>query len=74
MDPVLPESFGDLHLSNAPLGGGRITIDIVGSVPSINGLPADMVFHRGTRPWMSELVAEALRRRANAQQQADTPQ
>ena len=50
LDPVLPKSFGDLHLSNAPLGGGRITIDIAGSVPTINGLPPDMVLHRGTRP------------------------
>lgn len=72
LDPVLPESFGDLHLSNAPLGGGRITIDIAGSVPTIHGLPPDMAFHRGTRPWMSELVAEAVRRCENAEQQAGT--
>ena len=71
LDPVLPESFGDLHLSNAPLGSGRITIDIDGSVPSINGLPPGMEFHRGTRPWMSELVADAIRRRADLQQKKD---
>ncbi|MCU1517036.1 MAG: amylo-alpha,6-glucosidase [Pseudarthrobacter sp.] len=63
MDPVLPESFGDLHITNAPLGGGRITIDIANSVPSVHGLPEGMVFHRGHRPWMSELVAQADRRR-----------
>lgn len=67
MDPVLPKAFGDLHISNAPLGSGRITIDIAGSVPTIQGLPKGMTFHRGTRPWMSELVAEAVRRRAEAQ-------
>lgn len=59
LDPVLPESFGDLHITNAPLGGGRITIDIADSVPSVQGLPEGTVFHRGHRPWMSELVAQA---------------
>jgi glycogen debranching enzyme len=59
LDPVLPESFGDLHITNAPLGGGRITIDIADSVPSVHGLREGMVFHRGHRPWMSELVAQA---------------
>jgi glycogen debranching enzyme len=63
MDPVLPESFGDLHISNAPLGGGRITIDIANSVPSVLGLPEGMTFHQGHRPWMSELVHQADHRR-----------
>ncbi|MFJ5700244.1 glycogen debranching N-terminal domain-containing protein [Arthrobacter sp. NPDC093139] len=66
MDPVLPEAFGDLHITNAPLGGGRITIDIANSVPSVQGLPEGMAFHRGHRPWMSELVEQADRRRAKA--------
>ncbi|MGM9471743.1 amylo-alpha-1,6-glucosidase [Pseudarthrobacter sp. YS3] len=66
MDPVLPESFGDLHITNAPLGGGRITIDIAGSVPSVHGLPEGMVFHRGHRPWMGELAAQAAQRRKEA--------
>ncbi|MCX2749820.1 amylo-alpha-1,6-glucosidase [Arthrobacter sp. MI7-26] len=65
MDPVLPESYGDLHITNAPLAGGRITIDITGSVPAVQGLPEGIVFHRGHRPWMAELVKQAdLRRKA----------
>jgi glycogen debranching enzyme len=71
MDPVLPESFGDLHITNAPLGGGRITIDIANSVPSVQGLPEGMAFHRGHRPWMIELVEQAHRRRTEARRQAD---
>jgi glycogen debranching enzyme len=59
MDPVLPESYGDLHITNAPMAGGRITIDIANSVPSVQGLPEGMVFHRGHRPWMTELVEQA---------------
>ena len=31
LDPVLPESYGDLHITNAPMAGGRITIDVAGS-------------------------------------------
>jgi glycogen debranching enzyme len=73
MDPALPESFGDLHITNAPLGGGRITIDIAGSVPSVHGLPEGIVFHRGHRPWMSELVEQADHRRREARRQADGP-
>ena len=61
MDPVLPESYGDLHITNAPLAGGRITIDIAHSVPVVQGLPEGMVFHRGHRPWMTELVEQAGR-------------
>ena len=63
MDPVLPESYGDLHITNAPMAGGRITIDITNSVPTVQGLPEGMVFHRGHRPWMSELVEQAGRRK-----------
>ncbi|UZX01526.1 amylo-alpha-1,6-glucosidase [Arthrobacter sp. CDRTa11] len=61
MDPVLPESYGTLHISNAPMAGGRITIDIVDSVPSVHGLPEGMEFHQGHRPWLTELVEEAGR-------------
>jgi glycogen debranching enzyme len=64
MDPVLPESFGDLHITNAPMAGGRITIDITNSVPTVEGLPEGMVFHRGHRPWMTELVEQADHRRS----------
>jgi glycogen debranching enzyme len=63
MDPVLPESFGNLHITNAPMAGGRITIDIADSVPSVQGLPEGMVFHQGHRPWLAELVEQAGRRR-----------
>jgi len=62
MDPVLPESFGDLHMSNAPMAGGRITIDISGSEASVQGLPEGMHFHRGTRPWAADLVEQARMR------------
>ncbi|MET3143882.1 UNVERIFIED_ORG: glycogen debranching enzyme [Arthrobacter sp. UYEF10] len=63
MDPVLPESYGDLHITNAPMAGGRITIDINNSVPVVQGLPQGMEFHSGHRPWMTELVEKASQRR-----------
>ncbi|MFC7848230.1 glycogen debranching N-terminal domain-containing protein [Arthrobacter sp. NPDC057388] len=63
MDPVLPKAYGDLHITNAPVGGDRITIDIDKSGPSIRGLPEWMQFRRGHRPWITELVEEADRRR-----------
>ncbi|MGO4588129.1 glycogen debranching N-terminal domain-containing protein [Micrococcaceae bacterium Sec5.1] len=59
MDPVFPESFGDLHITNAPLAGGRITIDVAGSTASVRGLPEGMTFHQGRRPWLAELMEEA---------------
>jgi glycogen debranching enzyme len=62
MDPHLPASYGDLHITNAPMAGGRVTIDIEDSVPTVQGLPEGMVFHQGHRPWLAELVAEAGRR------------
>ena len=70
MDPVLPESFGDLHITNAPLGGGRITIDSANSIPSVQGLPDGMTFRQGHRPWMIELVEQAHQRRAEARREA----
>ena len=63
MDPVLPESYGDLHITNAPMAGGRITIDISGSAATVQGLPEGMVFHHGTRPWAADLVRQARLRR-----------
>ncbi|MFD1214742.1 hypothetical protein ACFQ36_22200, partial [Arthrobacter sp. GCM10027362] len=63
LDPVLPESFGDLHITNAPMGAGRITIDASGTSVSVQGLPEGMVLHRGQRPWMADLLAQAERRR-----------
>jgi glycogen debranching enzyme len=64
MDPALPSSFGDVHIKNAPLGGGRITIDIADSVPSVQGVPEEIVFRRGHRPWVAELVEQESRSRA----------
>jgi glycogen debranching enzyme len=69
MDPVLPQSFGDLHITNAPLGGGRITIDIIDSVPSVQGLPDGITFYRGYRPWITELVQQADHRRMEEHQE-----
>ncbi|TLM86267.1 amylo-alpha-1,6-glucosidase [Pseudarthrobacter sp. NamE2] len=63
MDPVLPESYGNLHITNAPLGGGRITIDIANSVATVQGLPEGMLFYRGHRPWMTELLEQTGQRR-----------
>jgi len=59
VDPVLPESYGDLHISNAPLAGGRITIDIANSVPSVQGLPEGIELRQGKRPYLTELVEQA---------------
>ncbi|MBT2511995.1 glycogen debranching N-terminal domain-containing protein [Arthrobacter sp. ISL-30] len=63
MDPVLPESYGDLHITNAPMAGGRISIQVTNSVPMVEGLPEGMVFRQGHRPWLAELVEEAGRSR-----------
>jgi glycogen debranching enzyme len=59
MDPHLPASYGELHISNAPMAGERVTIDIANSVPTVRGLPEGMVFHQGHRPWLTELVEQA---------------
>ncbi len=37
LDPVLTEAYGDLHIPNAPMAGGRITIDISGSTTYVQG-------------------------------------
>lgn len=59
LDPVLPRSFGDLHISNAPMGDARITIDASGTESTVHGIPAGLTVHHGQRPWMSELVERA---------------
>lgn len=59
LDPVLPESYGDLHISNAPLAGGRIAISISNSVASIQGLPKGIELRQGKRPYLTELVEQA---------------
>ncbi|BCW44685.1 glycogen debranching N-terminal domain-containing protein [Arthrobacter sp. StoSoilB5] len=58
LDPALPTSFGDLNITNVPVAGGRITIDIANSVATVQGLPEGMTLHHGHRPWMTELVAQ----------------
>ena len=62
MDPVLPESYGDLHITNAPMANGRITIDISGATATIQGLPEGILFHHGKRPWAADLVEQARQR------------
>jgi glycogen debranching enzyme len=59
MDPVLPESYGDVHISNAPMAGSRITIDVTNSVARVQGLPQGMTLNRGHRPWFTEVVENA---------------
>ncbi|MFE4079113.1 glycogen debranching N-terminal domain-containing protein [Arthrobacter sp. NtRootA1] len=59
MDPAIPESFGDLHIINAPTGRGPITIDVIGSQATVQGLPEGLTFRQGHRPWMTELVEQA---------------
>ncbi|MFF2315218.1 glycogen debranching N-terminal domain-containing protein [Arthrobacter sp. NPDC058097] len=56
LNPVLPESYGDLHITNAPMANSRITIDISGSTATVKGLPNGMQFHQGIRPWAADLV------------------
>ncbi len=63
LDPVLPKSFGDLHISNAPTGRGPITIDVLGDAATVHGLPEGLTIHRGHRPWMTELVEQARQQR-----------
>lgn len=63
IDPALPESYGDLHIANAPTGAGPITIDVAATTASIQNLPEGLVLHRGHRPWITELVAKAKLRR-----------
>ncbi|MGO4584002.1 glycogen debranching N-terminal domain-containing protein [Arthrobacter sp. 2RAF6] len=58
MDPVLPESYGDLHITNAPVGDARITIDISGSGFSVKGLPDGMTARRGYLPWVGDLMEQ----------------
>lgn len=63
LDPTLPESYGDLRITNAPMAEGRITIDISASTPTVRGLPEGMVLRHGPRPWAADLVEQARRRR-----------
>jgi len=62
MDPALPESYGDLHITNAPMADSRITIDISRGTANVQGLPEGMLFHHGKRPWAADLVEQAKKR------------
>ncbi|MBO1268065.1 amylo-alpha-1,6-glucosidase [Arthrobacter cavernae] len=59
LNPALPESYGELHISNAPMGTGRVTIDIAGSESTVQGLPEGLTLHHAQRPWITELVERA---------------
>ncbi|MBT2538498.1 glycogen debranching N-terminal domain-containing protein [Arthrobacter sp. ISL-69] len=59
LDPVVPPSYGDLHISNAPMGSGRITIDVSGSAYTVHGMPEGIKVHHGQRPWITDLVEQA---------------
>jgi glycogen debranching enzyme len=50
IDPAFPESYGDLHITNAPMADGRISIDISGSNAMVTGLPLGIELHHGIRP------------------------
>ena len=41
LDPVLRESYGNLHLTNAPIAASRITMDISGSVYQSRDYPRE---------------------------------
>ena len=59
LDPVLPKSYGDLHITNAPMADAKITIDISDAIASVRGLPEGMLFHHGIRPWAADLAQQA---------------
>jgi glycogen debranching enzyme len=62
LDPVLPESFGDLQITNAPTGAGPVIIKAAGTSASVHGLPEGMTFRKGHRLWMTELMEQAKKR------------
>ena len=64
LDPVLPETWGNLHSTNLPVGGARVTLDVSGSHVTVEGLPQGLVFRRGTRPSLDDF-AELNRLRWN---------
>jgi glycogen debranching enzyme len=52
--PALPAGFGLLGLDNIPLGGARISLDVVnGSIKRIDGLPAALELITDPRPPLS---------------------
>ena len=55
MDPVLPESWGDMHASNVPVGAARFTFNVSGSGVEVTDLPEGIVLHRGMRPSLADL-------------------
>jgi glycogen debranching enzyme len=63
IDPALPERWGTLHTTNLPVGGARVTLDVSASRVTVDGLPPGMVFRRGTRPPLADLMGLNRRRR-----------
>jgi glycogen debranching enzyme len=52
--PALPSGFGPLGLDNIPLGGARISVDVInGSIKRIEGLPAELELITDPRPPLS---------------------
>jgi glycogen debranching enzyme len=64
IDPALPEAWGNLHATNTPVGEARITVDVSGDSVAVEGLPEGMVFHKGARPSLADLVEREHLRRA----------
>ncbi|MDQ0678508.1 glycogen debranching enzyme [Arthrobacter pascens] len=56
VDPVLPEAWGSLHTTNLPVGEAWIKLDVTGSRVTVDGLAPGMMFHRGTRPLLVDLL------------------
>lgn len=59
MSPVLPESFGNMHVDNLPLAGARLSFDVVGNEVAVAGLPSHLKLHREPRSVHADLEALA---------------
>ncbi|BCW35846.1 hypothetical protein StoSoilA2_19020 [Arthrobacter sp. StoSoilA2] len=59
IDPVLPDTWGDLHAENVPVGRSRVTIDVVGNEITVTGLPDSIVFHREAQPSLADRLDSA---------------
>jgi glycogen debranching enzyme len=53
--PALPESFGAVHMENAPLGGSRLSLYAEGDRVEVEGLPAGVELVPEARPTTPEL-------------------
>jgi glycogen debranching enzyme len=53
LDPAVPDSFGNLRIDNIPLGGVRVSIEVINGEATIEGLPPGLVVrthHNGISP------------------------